>query len=99
MSMKLSLYFFSQSIFAVSVDAAGLSSKRSHVPVLNHCSHHLIVRSGGAAKIQRLSGGGLNPNQDRTDEVGVKRTRNSCCSRVYTLCGDALAPLSRVMRR
>ena len=98
MSMKLSLYFFSQPVFAMSVDVPGLSSKRSHVPVLNRCSRHLIVRSGGAAKIQRLSGGGLNPNRDRTDEVGVKRTRNSCCSRVYTLCGDAVVPLSRVIR-
>ena len=99
MSMKFSLYFFSQPVFVVGMDAAGLSSKRSHVPVFNHCSPHLIVRSGGAAKIKRLSGGGLNPNRDRTDEVGVKRTRNSWCSEVYTLSGDDVAPLSRVMRR
>ena len=75
MNMKFSLYFFSLLVFAVGMDPSGLSSKRSHIPVLNRCSHHLIVQSGGAAKIQWLSEGGLNPNRDRTDEVGVKRTR------------------------
>ena len=66
--------------------------------MLNHCSLHVIVRSGGAAKIQRLSGGGLNPNGDRTDEVGVKSTRDGWGSEVYTMCGDAVVPLRRVMR-
>ena len=77
MNMKFSLYFFSQPVFAVHRDPSGLSSKRSHVPIFNRCSPHVIVRSEGAAKIQRLSGGGLNPNRDRTDEVGVKRMRNA----------------------
>ena len=99
MNMKFSLYFFSLPVFAVDMDPSRLSSKRSHIPVLNRCSPHLIVRSGGAAKIQRLSGGGLNPNRDRTDEVGVKRTRSGWCSKVYTLSGDAVALLSRVMHR
>ena len=99
MNMKFLLYFFSQPVFAVHRDPFGLSSKRSHVPVFNRCSPHVIVRSEGAAKIQWLSGGGLNPNQDHTDEVGVKRTRNAWGSQVYTVCGDAVAPLWRVMRR
>ena len=67
--------------------------------MLNHCSPHVIVRSGGATKIQQLSGGGLNPNGDHTDEVGVKSTRDGWGSEVYTVCGDAVAPLQRVMRR
>ena len=29
----------------------------------------------------------------------MKRTRNGCCSAMYTLCVDAIAPLSRIMRR
>ena len=99
MNMKFLLYFFSLPFIAVGMDPSGLSSKRSHVPVLNRCSPHLIVRSGGATKIQRLSRGGLNPNRDRTDKVGVKRTLNGCCSKVYTLSGDAVAQLSRVMHR
>ena len=99
MNMKFSLYFFSQPVFAVHMDPSGLSSKRSHVRIFNRCSPHVIVRSEGAAKIQRLSGGGLNPNRDRTDEVGVKRTRNGWGSEVYTVCGDAVAPLWRVMHR
>ena len=99
MNMKFSLYFFPQPVFAVHRDPSGLSSKRSHVPVFNRCSPHVIVRSEGAAKIQRLCGGGLNPNWDRTDEVGVKRTRNAWGFQVYTVCGDAVAPLWRVMRR
>ena len=98
MNMKFLLYFFSLPFFAVGMDPSRLSSKRSHVPVLNRCSPHLIVRSGGAAKIQRLSGGGLNSNRDRIDEVGVKKMRNGWCPEVYTLCGDAVASLSRVMR-
>ena len=77
MNMKFSLYFFSQPVFAVHRDPSGLSSKHFHVPVFNRCSPHVIVRSEGAAKIQRLSGGGLNPNRDRIDEVGMKRTRNA----------------------
>ena len=81
------------------MDLSGLSSKHSHILVLNRGSPHLIVWSRGGAKIQRLSGDGLNPNRDRTDEVGVKRTRNGCCSEVYLLSRDAIAPLSRVMRR
>ena len=80
------------------MDPSGLSSKRFHIPVLNRGSPHLIMRSRGGAKIQRLSGAGLNPNRDRIDEVGVKRTRNGGCSEVYPLSGDAFAPLSRVMR-
>ena len=99
MNIKFSLYFFLLPFFAFGMDPSGLSSKRSHVPVLNRGSPHLIVRLGGAAKIQRLSGGGLNPNRDHTDEVGVKKTRNGCCSEVYMLSGNAIAPLSRVMRR
>ena len=100
MNMKFSLYFFSLPIFAIGMDPFRLSSKHSHkLPVLNRCSPHLIVRSGGAAKIQRLSGGGLNPIRDRTDEVEVKRMKNGWCSEVYTLFGDAVAPLSRVMHR
>ena len=100
MNMKFSLYFFSQPGFAVRMDPSGLSSKGSHVPVFNRCSPHVIVQSEGVAKIQRLRGGGLNPNRDRTsDEVGVKRTRNGRGSQVYTVCGDAVAPLWRVMRR
>ena len=99
MNMKFSLYFFSLPVSAVGMDPSRLSSKRSHVPVFNRCSPHLIVRSGGAAKIQQLSGGGLNPNRDRTDEVEVERTRNGWCSEVYTLSGDAVALLSRVMHR
>ena len=99
MNMKFSLYFFSQLVFVVHRDPFGLSSKRSHVPVFNQCFPHVIMWSEGAAKIQRLSGGGLNPNRDRTDGVGVKRTRNARGSQVYTVCGDAVAPLWRVMRR
>ena len=99
MNIKFLLFFFSLPFFAFGMDPSGLSSKRSHVPVLNRGSPHLIVRSRGGAKIQRLSGAGLNPNRDRTDEVGVKRTRNGGCSEVYLLSGDALAPLSGVMRR
>ena len=99
MNMKFSLCFFSLPIFAVGMDPSRLSSKRFHVPVLNRCSPHLIMWLGGAAKIQRLSGGGLNPNRDRTDEVEVKRMRNGWCSEVYTQSGDVVAPLSRVMHR
>ena len=99
MNMKFSLYFFSLTVFAVGMDPSRLSSKRSHILVLNLCSLHLILRSGGAAEIQRLSGGGLNPNQDRIDQVGVKRTRSGWCSKVYTQSEDAVAPLSRVMHR
>ena len=97
MNIKFSLYFFSLPFFAFGMDVSGLSSKHSHVPVWNRGSPHLIMRSGGGAKIQRLCGAGPNPNRDRIDEVGVKRTRNGCCSEVYTLFGDAVALLSRVM--
>ena len=82
MNIKFSLYFFSLPFFAFGMDPSGLSSKRSHVPVLNCGSPTLIVRSRGGAKIQWLSGPGLNPDRDRTDEVGEKRTRNGCCSEV-----------------
>ena len=99
MNIKFSLFFFSLPFFAFGMDPSTLSSKRSHVPVLNRGSPHLIVRSQGGAKIQWLSKAGLNPKHDCTDEVGVKRTRNGGCSEVYPLSRDALASLSRVMRR
>ena len=99
MNIKFLLVFFSLPFFACGMDPSGLSSKRSHVLVLNRRSPHLIVRSRRGAKIQRLSGAGLNPNRDCTNEVGVKRRRNGCCSEVYPLSKDAVAPLSRVMRR
>ena len=81
MNIKFLLYFFSLPFFAFGMDLSGLSSKRSHFPVLNRGSPTLIVRSRGGAKIQRLSGAGLNPNWVHTDEVGVKRMRNGCCSK------------------
>ena len=99
MNIKFSLFFFSVPFFAVGMDPSRLSSTRSHVPTFNSGYPHLIAQSGRGARIQRLTGVGLNPNRDRTDEVGVKRTRNGGCSEVYPLSGDALALVFRVMRR
>ena len=99
MNIKFSLFFFSLLFFAFGMDPSGLSSKRSHIPVSNRGSPHLIVQSRGGAKIQQLSGARLNPNRDRSDEMGVKRTRNGGCFEVYPLSGDALVLLSRVMLR
>ena len=99
MNIKFSLFFFSVPFFAVGMDPSQLSSTRSHIPAFNSGYPHLIARLGHGARIQRLTGAGLNPNQDYTDEVGVKRTRNDGCSEVYQLSGDALAPVFRVMHR
>ena len=98
MNIKFSLFFFSVPFFAVGMDPSRLSSTHSHVPAFNCGYPHLIGRSGRHARIQRFTGTGLNPNRDRIDEVGVKRTRNGGCSVVYPLSGDALAPVFRVMR-
>ena len=98
MNIKFSLFFFSVPFFAVGMDPLQLSSMRSHVPAFNSGYPHLISRSGRGARIQWLIGAELNPNRDCTDEMGVKRTRNSGCSEVYPLSGDALAPVFRVMR-
>ena len=99
MNIKFSLFFFSVPFFAVRMDSSRLSSTRFHVPAFSCGYLHLIGRSGRRARIQRLTGTGLNPKWDRTDKVGVKTTRNGSCSVVYPLSGDALAPVFRVMRR
>ena len=99
MNIKFSLFFLCVPFFAVGMDPLRLSSRRSHVPAFNCGYPHLIGRSGRRARIQRLTRAALNPNRDRTDKVGVKRTRNGGCSVVYPLSGDALAPMFRVMRR
>ena len=85
--------------FAIDMDPSWLSSTCSHVPTFNSGYLHLIAWSGRGARIQRLTGAGLNPNRDRTNEVGVKRTRNGGCCEVYPLFGGALALVFRVMRR
>ena len=99
MNIKFSLFFLCVPFFAVGMDSSRLSSTRSHGPAFNCGYPHLIEQSGRRARIQRLTRAGLNPNRDRTDEVGVKRTRNSGCSVVYPLSRDALALVFRVMRR
>ena len=99
MNIKFALFFFYVPFFAVGIDPSGLSSTRSHVRAFNCGYPHLIGRSRCHTRIQRLSGARLNSNRDCTDEVGVKRTRNSACSVVYPLSGDALAPVFTVMRR
>ena len=99
MNIKFLLFFLCVPFFAVSMDPLWLSSTRSHVPAFNCDYPHLIGGLGCRARIQRLTGAGLNPNRDRTNEVGVKKTRNGGCSVVYPLSGDALAPVFRVLRR
>ena len=99
MNIKFSLFFFSVPFFVVGMDSSRLSSTRSHIPAFNCGYPHLIGQSGRCARIQRLTGAGLNPNRDRTNEVGVKRTRNGGCSVVYPLFGDALALVFRIMCR
>ena len=59
----------------------------------------MIGRSQRRATIQRLTGAALNPNGDRTDELGVSRTRNGASCVVYPLSGNALAPVLTVMPR
>ena len=99
MNIKFSLFFLCVPFFAVGMDLSRLSSTRSHVPAFNCGYPHLSRRLGRCARIQRLTGARLNPNRDRTDEVGVKRIRNGGCSVVYLLSGDALALVFKIMRR
>ena len=86
-------------VFAVRIDPSRLSSPHSHVPAFNCGYPNVIGRSRRRATIQRLTGATLNPNGDRTDELGVSRMRNGASCVVYPLSGDALAPVLTVMRR
>ena len=81
------------------MDPSSLSSLRSHVPALNCGYPNVIGRSRRRATIQRLIGATLNPNGDRTDELGVNRTRNGASCVVYPLSGDTLAPVLTIMHR
>ena len=81
------------------MDPLRLLSPRSHVPAFNYGYPNVIGWSRRRATIQRLTRAALNPNGDRTDELGVRRTRNGASCVVYPLSGDALAPVLTVMRR
>ena len=81
------------------MDPSCLSSPHSHVPAFDCGYPNVIGRSRHRATIQRLIGAALNPNGDRTDELGVNRMRNGASCVVYPLSGDAFVLVLTVMSR